>query len=341
MTELGKLDWTEDDAGNIAYATEGYSVSLTEDPGEVIITSKDGKELERATAEEIAASEQEDGTSYTAVVAAMTKEAGRVARGTEAAISSLLAGMDDTPDADEMEAVVTDEAETLPEDPVDDTTVIAADSIETVTEEKASSEPVETEEDTTVATTTADTGDEAVTEDEPELESETELEASVSGETGDTESIEAAAAEPVEEEVAEETRETESESKILADTDAVEMPVEASLEEATNEIEPEDALETLVATDETENDPDTRFDAELETDAESVADVLDVETETEVTEAVARMADEVKSREDTGLESAAASAVGAVALAAGLTLQDDEDALSEETTEAIADESAP
>ena len=37
MTELGKLDWTEDDAGNIAYATEGYSVSLTENPGEVII----------------------------------------------------------------------------------------------------------------------------------------------------------------------------------------------------------------------------------------------------------------------------------------------------------------
>ncbi|MEL6826322.1 MAG: hypothetical protein AAFN91_08755 [Pseudomonadota bacterium] len=356
MTELGKLDWTEDDAGNIAYATEGYSVSLTENPGEVIITSKDGKELERATADEIAASQQEDGTSYTAVVAAMTKEAARIARGTEAAISSLLAGMDDTPNASEIEAVVTDDAETLPEDPiedpVDDTTVIAADSIETVTEEETSADPVETEEDTTVATTTANTGEEAFTEDEPELESATELEAYNSDEVEETESIEMAAVEPadedaevaaiVDEEGSEETLEAESESEVLGDTNTVETPTEATHEEATVEIEPEeDASEALVATDETENDPDAILHAELETDAESVADVLDVESETEVTEAVARMADEVKSREDTGLESAAASAVGAVALAAGLTLQDDEDAVSEETTEAIADESAP
>ena len=60
MTELGKLDWIESADGNIAYSTEGYSVTLTESPNEVVITSKDGKELERATAEEIAATESED-----------------------------------------------------------------------------------------------------------------------------------------------------------------------------------------------------------------------------------------------------------------------------------------
>ena len=47
MTELGKLDWTEGDDGNIIYSTEGYSVHLPASADEVLITSIEGKELER------------------------------------------------------------------------------------------------------------------------------------------------------------------------------------------------------------------------------------------------------------------------------------------------------
>ncbi|MEO0452345.1 MAG: hypothetical protein AAFZ74_18670, partial [Pseudomonadota bacterium] len=89
MTELGKLDWTESESGHITYSTEGYSVSLTEAPNELFITSKDGKELERASADELAATQSEEGVAYTAILAAMTNEASRIARGTEAAISTL------------------------------------------------------------------------------------------------------------------------------------------------------------------------------------------------------------------------------------------------------------
>ncbi len=61
MTELGKLDWAEGEGQNVIYSTEGYSVSLMDAPNEVVITSKDGKELERATSEELAATTTEDG----------------------------------------------------------------------------------------------------------------------------------------------------------------------------------------------------------------------------------------------------------------------------------------
>lgn len=146
MTELGKLDWTNSEDGTFAYATEGYSVSLTESPNEVIITSKDGKELERATAEELAATHQEDGAVYTAIVAAMTMEASRVARGTEAAISSLLAGMQDAPDAatPEPDAADADVDEDLQEDPVNESTAIITEPIapiEATTDVEASADP--------------------------------------------------------------------------------------------------------------------------------------------------------------------------------------------------------
>ncbi|MEM7638194.1 MAG: hypothetical protein AAF269_03945 [Pseudomonadota bacterium] len=346
MTELGKLDWTEDEAGNIAYATEGYSVSLTEDPGEVIITSKDGKELERATAEEIAATQQEDGTSYTTVVAAMGKEAARIARGTEAAISTLLAGMDDAPETVEAESDLAEDTETLQEDPVDDTTVFAAAPIDTASEEDTSSETAETEVDETFDAATEESADEEVIAEETEAEPEPEFEASDDSTTEEFESTEDATVEPeedeieaaaiVQDEVSTDSADTESESEMLADSDPVEMQDEASNEESSDETEPEATFATF----ETESEPEAVLNAELESDAETVADAFDVETETEVTEAVARMADEVKSREDTGLESAAASAVGAVALAAGLSLQDDE-STSEEAEEATVSETAP
>src|SRR6056297_697384 len=214
MTDLSKLDWTESESGQITYSTEGYSVALTEAPNEVIIFSKAGTELERATAEELAASHDEDGASYAEIVASMTNEAARVARGTEAGISTLLAGMQDAP-AEAAEAPAETIENDLPEDPVDDTTVVDADSIATLPPE---AEPQQ------------DPVNETVTE-----------------------------AAPIE---------------------------------------------------------------EHHTPADS---------ESEVTEAVVRLADEVNQREETSLDAAAATAVGAVALAAGLTQTETEDDTPSET----------
>ncbi len=98
MTERGKLDWT--DAGNqgVNYVTEGYSVSLVGVPAELVITSSEGKELERATAQELADTPSDSQGTYASVIAALVKAATRIARGTETAISSLLADMDEQGD---------------------------------------------------------------------------------------------------------------------------------------------------------------------------------------------------------------------------------------------------
>ncbi len=94
MTERGKLNWAEAENNAVTYVTEGYSVSLTAEPNELVIISSEGKELERATVEQLAATASETGATYTAIIAALTQEASRIARGTESAISSLLAGID-------------------------------------------------------------------------------------------------------------------------------------------------------------------------------------------------------------------------------------------------------
>lgn len=253
MTELNKLDWSDGENGHINYATEGYSVSLTEGPNEVIITSKDGKELERANAEELAGTQNEDGVAYTAIVAAMTKEAARIARGTETAISTLLAGMQDA-SAVEEEPPIEEDAADLQEDPVDETTVVAAETIETVAPKP---EPVE-------------------------LEDTTETDA-----------------EPADEE----TSELVAAPFVSAETETTDIGETTEFEHS--------GIETVEA-------------------APDFEQASDAESETEVTEAVVRLADEVKQREDSGIDAAAASAVGAVALAAGLTATQSEPESTEE-----------
>ena len=235
MTELGKLDWTEGEDGRLTYSTEGYSVSLTDAPNELIITSKDGKQLEHATGEELAATPGEDGGTYADLVGLMTKEAARVARGTEAAISTLLAGMEpaEQPNATDETDVRSD----LPEDPVDETTGLAT---------------------------------------------------------------------------------------VLSDADTP----EDHAENAQNSTDPADSDEESDAMAAVTATPQIQA-----SDAENEAE--ETETETVVTEAVARLADEVNQREDndSALGAAAASAVGAVALAAGLDPTRDLDASSEAKSE--------
>ena len=146
MTERGKLDWTDGPDDAVTYVTEGYSVSLLTQLNELVITSKDGKELERATADELNATPTETGSTYSHIVAAMTKEATRVARGTESAISTLLAGIDldgdGVPDiaAEDVPEEILD-AEAQIEDIADDSAALSADDVAGI---EIEDEPVET-----------------------------------------------------------------------------------------------------------------------------------------------------------------------------------------------------
>lgn len=404
MTELGKLDWTEGGDGNITFATEGYSVSLIESPNEVVIASLDGIELERATVDELAATQLDDGTAYTAIVAAMTKEASRVARGTEAAISSLLAGMQDAPEeisGDE----VTETPEALQEDLGDETAIVTAEAIE-VSDVEDSAETLEAEiveEDSpaeigaswkdSVETETAvaeelepeDAVDaeaaeaELVTEEssdaDPEpamaVETETEVEAETdavietssaeeeesepdhSAEPDSTEEIEAATVEVESDEVetdANLTPESEPETELELQSEDQEAPDTVAIladDEVTEEVVEESS--TLVSdaqieasetdeTEEVETAPVATFGAATEIEPETVETVeAETETEADVSDAVARIADEVNAddsdEDSSGLATAAASAVGAVALAAGLTPQSSDDDPVEEAEE--------
>ncbi|MEL7041795.1 MAG: hypothetical protein AAGL90_09735 [Pseudomonadota bacterium] len=275
MTELNKLDWTEGEAGSVTYSTEGYSVSLTEAPNELVITSKDGKELERATAEDLAASPHEEAGTYASVVATMTQEAARTARGTEAAISTLLAGMDPEAEATPI-AAATDlaEAEPLQEDPINETS--AVDAAETEASESEPAGEMDTEDAAALVT------DEAI---EPEAT-----------QAADTEDMQAMA--------------------MPGDVEAAEQ----------------------ISTDAPDSDAD--IGAPFAAHAETVPDAPDTESENEVTEAVARLATEVNEREDSGLDAAAASAMGVVALAAGLpTEAPAESTETPDESEALADSS--
>lgn len=104
MTARGKIAWTDADDGAVNYITEGYRVLVTDAPNELVIISKEGTELERAAAAELTATTVENGT-YADILTAMTKEAKRIAKGTESAIGALLADMDETdaPPAEEIE----------------------------------------------------------------------------------------------------------------------------------------------------------------------------------------------------------------------------------------------
>ncbi|MFN3212334.1 MAG: hypothetical protein ACE37M_04460 [Henriciella sp.] len=273
MTELAKLDWAEGEDGTITYSTEGYSVSLTETPNEMVITSKDGKELERASADELASTLTDDGSSYAAIVAAMTSEAARVARGTETAISTLLAGMQEDAPADDVVATddpITDE-ETgveLQEDPADETGVLTDESVEAISVESAQTETVSEE-------------DGSNSDDQPDA-------------------IEVAAVPEATE--AEETAAPEEDTVLEAAPIGEEEGPASDMADPTSEAEPE--------------------------------------SEDHVTEAVARLADEVNQRDETPLDTAAASAVGAVALAAGLSQDSDDNEPAQEEAETIEAEPA-
>lgn len=292
MTELGKLDWTEGDNGSLVYSTEGYSVCLPEGAQEVIIQSIDGKELERAATEALASTMSEHGSSYAQIVSEMGAEANRYARGTETAISSLLAGMAEPESpVEEDEPAVTDHG---PEDPGDESAALASEGI---ANHELKSEPEPT-----------------APEPEPEVEAAAEPETVDELETSPAEMTSA---------------DSNTTSDVETDTDHIETDTAAEIASPADA----DALEAA------------------ETDGD------DVHTESEVTEAVARLADEVNRRPDPApvdtveiaeqidstsnedepstIGIAAATAMGVVASAAGLSQDDSAD---DEVQETVAEE---
>ncbi|MEM7492229.1 MAG: hypothetical protein AAF296_02545, partial [Pseudomonadota bacterium] len=164
MTAEGKIDWKEDDSDRVSYTTEGYSVALEKEPTEIVITTSDGRELERATASEIADVPDDADVSYADQVASMTRDATRKAKGIDEAISVLLAGIDlegdgipDLP-VETLEADIA-EANDIIEDVADDSAVVA--SVDT----KTDVEPVDTLEPLVELTSEEiDTASENVTE---------------------------------------------------------------------------------------------------------------------------------------------------------------------------------
>lgn len=95
MTAQKKIDWAEaDENGGVVYATEGYEVILTANPPHVSLTTEKGRLLEEAAESALSDTPHDEHGDYAELIRKLTGEAARVARGTEAAIDALLAGLD-------------------------------------------------------------------------------------------------------------------------------------------------------------------------------------------------------------------------------------------------------
>ncbi|MEO1101095.1 MAG: hypothetical protein AAFW65_04550 [Pseudomonadota bacterium] len=113
------ITWTEGEDQALVFDTEGYRVALTDAPIEVVLLDPLGKELERATQQDLAATQTADGQSYADALAGMRGDAQRIARGAEYAIERVLAGLEKSEDANDAAAIATEatapnEADELP-----------------------------------------------------------------------------------------------------------------------------------------------------------------------------------------------------------------------------------
>lgn len=93
MTALKQIDWAETEDGGVIYATEGYSVRLMDTPPQVMLATERGKTLEEASEDLLKDTPHEEHGDYGELIIAVVKEASRIAKGTEAAIDALLAGL--------------------------------------------------------------------------------------------------------------------------------------------------------------------------------------------------------------------------------------------------------
>jgi hypothetical protein len=134
MTRRQRVTWQEAEDGQMTHDTEGYRVTLTPEPYAVLLTDAQGREIETCSPSDVADEFDSEGRPYAVFVEELYREAKRHARGAEAAISAVLAGLtavevsaEDTP-ADLVENAAGPDTETLDiapgapavEDPLDD-----------------------------------------------------------------------------------------------------------------------------------------------------------------------------------------------------------------------------
>lgn len=100
MTAAGQLDWREGERGAAVFETEGYLVEVEAEPPTLRVLTVEGRELERAGSNELAAEPWPDGNgTFATHVAEMGSRAHRVARGAERAIATILSALSAPPAA--------------------------------------------------------------------------------------------------------------------------------------------------------------------------------------------------------------------------------------------------
>lgn len=273
MTAQKKIDWIEKSNGDVLYATEGYVVSLTPEPPRVLLSTEGGKALEDVSASLLNGASHADGGTYGDLVASIARNACREARGTEAAINTLLAGLGDADAAAGLDATAM---------------VAGAEVTEELTEDSVSED-----------------GDAAVEDDGDETALLT------TGIVPDT-APDAPAAEPdtVDPDAVAETPDPALSETPVGPDAVAETPVEAEADTPAGEISedlvdvsvPEAALLEPEETETVNAEADTQFEtADAEDDGDAVSD------DDDVSGAVARLADEVNGSAGTFAESDADS----------------------------------
>jgi hypothetical protein len=99
MTRRQRVAWTEGENATVVHDTEGYRVVLTPEPHSVLLTDGMGREIESCLPDEFADELDAQGRPYARFIAELYRDAHRHARGTEKAISTLLAGLEAVEDA--------------------------------------------------------------------------------------------------------------------------------------------------------------------------------------------------------------------------------------------------
>ncbi len=94
LTNGGSLAWTEGNRETSRLETEGYVVEVTASPPALRLLRADGRELETATPEDLAAVAWPSGDgTYATRVTEMAARARRIARGAEQAIATILSSL--------------------------------------------------------------------------------------------------------------------------------------------------------------------------------------------------------------------------------------------------------
>lgn len=94
QTLNGAIDWKEGDDENVLLETEGYIVELKGAPAQLRLSQENGRELELVDQDSLASVNFDEARTYADLIREMTNEAGRHAKGTEAAISTILGAVD-------------------------------------------------------------------------------------------------------------------------------------------------------------------------------------------------------------------------------------------------------